>query len=247
MRLMAILTIFLWITPLVLLGLISLAMIIRHQVRTYPLFFTYTVCVSLRDLILLFTRRNLDLYSWIYWTGDAILLLLGMAIIHEAFWNLIRPYCYLRLIGKQLLRIAILLLFAAGVYLFASSYDKEASRSVQLAWLAERSARLVQVGALVVVLALVSHFGLAWRHHTAGIIMGFGVAAGLQLGLYELKAHLQGINDYVFTLLTPAAYNVAAIIWSAYFLPVYKTEKPKLPFAVDLSKLDRMLGEFIKR
>jgi len=244
---MRLMTILLWITPLILLGLISLAMIIRHQVRTFPLFFTYTVCVSLRDLILLFTRRNSDLYSWIYWTGDAVLLLLGMAIICEAFWQLIRPYSYLCLIGKRLLWIAILLLFAAGIYLFASSYGKEVSRSVQLAWLAERSARLVQVGALVVIICLVSYFGLAWRHHTAGIIMGFGVAAGLQLGLYELKANLQGINDYMFTLLTPAAYNLAAIIWSAYFLPVPKPEESTLSFAVDLSKLDRMLGDFIKR
>src|SRR5262245_35142787 len=247
MRIPPILTMVLWVTPLLVQTLIGLAMLIRHQVRSFPAFFTYTACVLLRDLILLFTQVNSGLYSLIYWTGDAALVLLGMAIIYEVFWHLIRPYPFLRLIGRQILWISIVLLFGAGVVLFASGQAKEATRPIQIVLLAERSARFVQVGALVAIVALVSHFGLAWRHYTAGIVTGLGVYAGLQLGLYELKANLYGINDEMFKVFTAVAYNFAVIIWALYFLPPYRGAKSEPVIVVDLSKLDRMLGEFIKK
>jgi hypothetical protein len=247
MKIPVILTMVLWITPLLLQVLIGLAMLIRHQVRMFPAFFTYTVSVVLRDVILLLARGNSDLYSLIYWTGEAVLVMLGMAIIYEVFWQLIKPHHFLRLIGRQLLWLAIALLFGVGVVLFFSSYDKAGTRSIQIVLLAERSARFVQVGALVAIVTLVSYFGLGWRHYTAGIVTGFGVYAGLQLGLYELKTNLHGINDEMFTLLTPVAYNLAAIIWGLYLLPPHRNTNSEPSFVVDLSKLDRMLGEFIKK
>jgi hypothetical protein len=245
MKVPAIVTMLLWITPLLLQALIAVVMIIRNQVRTFPVFFTYTIFVSLRDLILLFIRGNLDVYSLVYLIGEAISVSLGMAIIYEVFWQLIRPYRYLRLIGRRVVWISIVLFCIAGFALLMASQGKEASRSIQIVWLAERSARFVQVGVLVVFIASISHFGLTWRHYAAGIVAGFGVAAGLQLGIYELKSNLHGLSDEMFTLMAPAAYNCAVIIWALYFLFPHRENRSEPLPAVDLSKLDRMLAEFI--
>jgi len=237
----------LWTTPLVLQALIVMAMIVRRQVRTFPAFFAYIVFISLRDLILLLTKNNVNLYSWIYWLGEAISVFLGMAAICEVFWQLVKPYSFLRSIGKRILWISIVVLCGAGIALFAASYGKEVSRSIELVLLAERSARIVQVGALFVFITLLLEFGLTWRHHTVGIVVGFGALAGLQLGLYELKAHLNGISDSMFTLLSPLAYNCAVIIWTIYFLPPFRKKDPEVIPVLDLSKLDNMLADFIRK
>jgi len=247
MKIQPIATMFLWVIPLVLQASVALAMIVRKQIRTFPVFFCYTLFVPFRDLILLFIRGDLALYSLIYWIGDGITIGLGMAIIYEVLWHLIRPYPLLSLVGQRIFWITLVLACGAGILILVTSRAKEPRMSIQLVLLAELLARFVQVGMLIIFIALISFFDLKWRHYTAGIVSGFGIAAGLQLGLYEIKAHLHEMSDATFRILAPAAYNCAVIIWALYFLPGHRETKAETVPAVDFSKLDRILAEFTSK
>src|SRR5204863_9754155 len=91
-----------WVIPLCLQPLIALAIILRQQIGRVRIFFLYTLFVSARDLVLLFVKHNMRVYSWIYWLSEPLALALGVAAIYEVFWQVIRPYETLRSFGLRL-------------------------------------------------------------------------------------------------------------------------------------------------
>lgn len=236
-----------WICPLALQPLIALAIVVRRRVRDFPLFLSYTLFVSGRDFALLFLRRNLSLYSWIYWLGEPVAILLALASIYEVLWYLIRPYPTLRLLGRRLFGITLVVAVVAGMMLLKTSPFNRISTSIESARLLERSAWFVEVGVLIAFIFFISHLGVTWKHYAAGIIAGFGIAAGLQLAFVELES-LHVIGGNIFVLLKSAAYNCAVLIWAAYFLrPQEQTPAPKELPETDLAKWDELLRRYLQK
>ncbi len=208
----------LWIIPLLLQPIIAAAMIFRGQVRDFPVFFSYTLFVSGRDLLLLFLRSRVQLYALIYWAGEPITIILGVAVMYEVLWRLIRPYPLLRFLGVRLFWISLGIAALGGVLMLEASQFRHIAFSIESVTLLERSARFVEVGVLVAFIFFISRFGLTWKHYTAGIVAGFGIAAGLQLALFELES-LHMMSDNIFVLSNSAAYDCAVLIWALYFVP----------------------------
>jgi hypothetical protein len=236
-----------WIVPLCLQPLIAIWIILRRQIRIFPIFLLYTLFVSARDLVLLFVKHNKRTYAWIYFLGEPLALLLGVAVIFELIWQLLRPYDALRVLGLRLFWASIAFASLGGFLLLRTSDSSQTVFLMQSVVLIERSARFAQVSILIVFILLISHFGLTWKHYTAGIVVGFGVSAGLQLALFELKS-TPILADDTFRLLNSMAYNIAVLIWAAYFLPPRKETKPprQLP-ALDLALWDEILRRYLHR
>jgi hypothetical protein len=111
----------------------------------------------------------------------------------------------------------------------------------------ERSARVLQVGLLIVLIFFMSRLGLTWHHYSLGIAAGFGAYSALDLVLLELRAHLHLVTETVFVLLTPAAYNLGVLIWAFYFL-----RRPALQVVdrlpdTDLTSWHDTLSEYVKQ
>jgi|SRR5437868_5400031 len=239
-----------WICPVLLQSLIALVIILRRHVSDFPVFFSYTLFVAGRDCALLVFRGNRQLdswhiYSWIYFIGEPITILLGLAAIYEVLWRLIRPYSMLRLLGIRLFWISLGVAALIGGLLFKTSPLSRMAASIESARLLQRSAWFVEVGVLIVFILFISNLGLTWRDYTAGIIAGFGVSAGLQLALVELES-LQAISGSIFVLLKSAAYNLAVLIWTSYFIPrrVQATTLKELP-DTDLARWDELLRRYL--
>ena len=59
-------------------------MVWRGLVKTFPLFFAYTVLVPSRDVILLLLLPNSgNTYSMVFWWGDAAAILLSLGVVVE--------------------------------------------------------------------------------------------------------------------------------------------------------------------
>ena len=110
-----------WILPLCLQPLIALVMIVRRQVTDFPVFFLYTLFVAGRDLALFFLRSHMRRYSWIYWVGEPLSIILGLAAICEVVWRLIQPYPTLRFLGVRLFWMTFIITFLAGVLMLNPS------------------------------------------------------------------------------------------------------------------------------
>ena len=236
-----------WIVPLCLQPLIAFSIGLRRQIRNFPIFFVYTLFVSTRDLVLLFVRHNARMYSWIYFLGEPLAILLGVAVIYEILWQLIRQYDTLRALGMRLFWLSVAVTMLAGLWMFYGSEFGRGEFRMESVVLIERSARFVQVGVLIVFILFISHLGLTWKHYTSGIVAGFGVAAGLQLAVFELRS-TQLIAADTFHLLNSLGYNVAVLIWAIYFFsPLSEiNELGRLP-ATDLARWDEILRRYLNQ
>lgn len=247
MRAQSFLRMALWICPLVLQPLIALAIICRRRITDFPAFFSYTLLVSGRDFALLIFRSNMRMYSWIYFLGEPITIILGVAAIYEVLWHLIRPYATLRLLGVRLFWISLGIAVLVGILLLKTSPFSRIHVSIESARLLQRSAWFVEVGVLIAFIVFISQFGLTWKHYTAGVVAGFGISAGLQLAFVELES-LHAISGNIFGLLKSAAYNCAVLIWALYFVPLQQeTEPPKALPKTDLAKWDELLRRYLRK
>ncbi len=207
-----------WFLPLALQCAIAVGMIFRRLVRQFPFFFTYTVFLPARDLVLASLPYGENRYSTIFWWGDAIAILLALAVIAEIVFHLIRRYSFLRFLLKALVIAAVVAVLAALAMLLWAKGPAGADLVLEWIILTERSARFLQVCLLITAIALMSRLGLTWQNYSLGIAAGFGLYAALDLILLELRAHLHAVTDSSFVLLRSAAYNLGVLIWAFYFL-----------------------------
>jgi hypothetical protein len=212
------LTFALWFLPLALQCAIAVSMVYRGLVRQFPFFFTYTVFVTARDLVLTSLPYGRNAYSTVFWWGEAAAILLSLVVIFEVGFHLVGRYPFLRFILKALSIAGVIAAIGALAMLFWTQGPAGANLALERIIFTERSVRFLQACLLILTLALMSRLGLTWRNYALGIAAGFGVYSALDLTLLELRAHLHAVTDNSFVLLRSAAYNLGVLIWAAYFL-----------------------------
>jgi hypothetical protein len=236
----------LWLLPLVLQAAIAVVMLGRRLVRIFPLFFSYTVLVLSREIVLLFLRYPENLYALVYWCGEALAVLLGLGVIFEAVRHLFPPYAFLRILLRVVWIAGAIAAVTAFLMLVFTNDIRGADRIFEFIILVERSVRFLQASLLIVVIALMSRLGLTWHHYLTGIVAGFGIYSALDLAILELR-DLHFVTDAALVLLTSAAYNVAAIIWASYLLrPRRKGSIEHLP-ETNLGEVNEAVTEYINQ
>jgi hypothetical protein len=236
----------LWVLPLVLQAVIALVMLRRRLVTIFPVFFSYTVFVLSREILLLFLDQG-KVYAFIYWSGEALSVLLGLAVIFEILRHILPPSPLMGFVLKSIWIFSAIAAVTALLMLLLTNRSQGADRVVEFIILAERSARFLQACLLVVVIALMSRLGLTWRHYSVGIAAGFGIYSALALTGFELHAHLHFVKYTTLALLNSAAYSVAALIWAFYILRSWpETAVEHLPSA-NLAEWNEAVGGYINQ
>jgi hypothetical protein len=240
-------TLVLWFMPLALQCVIAVVMSIRGLAKRFPVFFSYTIFLPTRDAVLAYLPYPGARYSLVYWWGEAGAVLLSLGVIAETIRHLVAPYRFLRVVFKMFWVVGITAAASALAILVWTNGPQGADLVLESIILFERSARFLQVCLLIAVIFLISRLGLTWRSYPVGITAGFGIYAALDLALLELRAHLHLITDTVFALLRPAAYNLAVIVWTSYFLRSRsETSVQSLP-SNDVANWNHALTEYIDR
>jgi hypothetical protein len=207
----------LWFVPLVLQCVIVVIMSLRGLAGKFPFFFCYNLVVPARDVALLYLPYAGTRYSLVYWWGDAGAILLSLGVIVEIIWHLIESYPFLRTVFK-IFWIFGIIAAAAALAILHWTRGLFGNQIIESIVLFERSARLLQVCLLIATILLISRLGLTWNNYSVGVAAGFGIYSALDLALLEFRGNLHFITDSAFVLLRSAAYNLAVIIWSVYFL-----------------------------
>jgi hypothetical protein len=249
MKIPHLITMTLWITPLVLQGVIAAVMLWRKLAGVFPLFFGYTALIVAREVALLFIRYSGRPYFLVYWWGEGIAVLLGLGVIVEVIWHLIRPYPFLRKFALRFFWIVAVAALAAGVLMLLLTKNLgQPGPILEAILLLERSARFLQACLLIVLILLMSRLGLTWQYYAIGIALGFGVYSAADLALLEVRANLHLIADGTFALLEPAAYNLAVLIWALYFVPTRpsKVVVERLP-DTEIARWNEVLSEYLKK
>jgi hypothetical protein len=236
----------LWFVPLALQAAIALVMVSRGLARVFPVFFAYTVLVPSRDVLLLLFPNSGNRYALVFWWGDAIAILLSLGVVVETLRHLFQPYPFLRFVFRGAWIVAVIAT-ASALALFHSNSPRGADRVLESILLMERSARMLQVCLLIVLILLMSRLGLTWQHYALGIAAGFGIYSALDLALLQFRAHLHSVAYATFALLGSAAYNLAVITWAFYFLkPRDEKSVDSLP-STDLANWNDALTEQVDK
>jgi hypothetical protein len=240
------LTKILWLIPLFLQTAIIFVMLRRKQIRFFPLFFTYTVVVVSRDLILFFLKKG-TLYFLIFWWGETLAILLGLAVIFEVLVRILPKSSSLKFVLNSVLIFSAIAAVAALLILVLAKTDGGTDRVLEVMMMGERSVRFLQSSLLIVLIALMSRLGLSWHQASVGIAAGFGMYSAIALAGFELGIHLHAISGTALALINSAAYNLAAIIWAFYFLrtlPVTPVEHlPK----TDLAEWNSAVTDYVNQ
>lgn len=240
------LTIAMWILAIFLQLLIATIMIRRGLVKQFKYFFAYCLCAPARDVALLFLQSYPNLYSWLYWIGEGLLIVLQVVVLCEVFWSLAPLHTGARALVTRVLKAALALSSALALVLFAKAVASS-GESIEAILILERFARAVQVSMLVVAMIFISSWGLTWRHYATGILLGSGIV-GLQLVPAELRGSLHLISNSAFVWLKPAVYDCAVIVWAVYFIQpqIQKINLPEVPQA-ELGQWDETLKGYLYR
>lgn len=237
----------LWLLPLILQAAIALVMIRRKLVTIFPFFFTYTTGVFSKEIALMFVPYGRHAYALIYWYAEALVALLGFAVIFEILWNILPPSGSLKFVLNVVWILASVTAIVALLMLIWAEPGNGRDRVLEVIVLAERSVRFLQASLLIVVIALMSRLGLTWHHESVGITAGFGMYSAVALAVYQFGYHLHLMSTTAFLLLNSGAYNLATVIWAFYILrPVRVTPVSHLPKA-DLAEWNSAVTDYVNR
>jgi len=214
------LSLFLLISPHVLLGVLAVILYRRRWYREFPCFFAYVV-YEIAKFIPLFALYALQgtggkQYAYAYSATLLISIVLRFGVIDEISRNLFRKSQFLKVAARRSLQCVTGLLLVVAVLLavFAPGGNTKWYAGI---FVVNRGAAMVQSGLLLSLLLFSRFSGLSWRRPTFGIALGLAVLTSLDLAMFALRATFTSKTGVEFlNLLIPCTYLICVSIWIRY-------------------------------
>lgn len=203
-------------------------LLLRSRIfRTFPWFFAYTLFAVIADISrLIFRYWRGPYYYYVYYGTDALYSLFGFAVMYEVFRHVLRNFHGIRWF-RPIFPLTIVLTVALTALHTANRPPRFRTQMVEWVLGAETGEFFLQVSVFVLLVMLVTVFGLRWRQHAFGICAGYGLYATVGL-LATTKFYEIGTRfTFWWGVLSVAAYNVAVLIWIWYFSGPVTPEPPR--------------------
>ena len=217
------LSLFLWIAPHVLLGVLAVILCRRRLYRGYPVFLAY-VLYEIAQFILLFALYSVlgvtsKPYAYVFSATLMISIALRFGVIDEVSKDLFRESQFLQVAARRSLMCVTGLLLVMGVLLAVYAPGNNTAKWYAGIFVVNRGAAMVQCGLLLSLLLFARFLGLSWRRPAFGIALGLGVLTSVDLATYALRAAFasEGAAE-LSDLLVTGAYLVCVSIWIGYLL-----------------------------
>lgn len=197
--------------------LLAATLLAKRAWRKYPMFSAYVI-FTLFDTIATFPGRLTGaVYFYAFWTGEAIGIVLGLAVVREIFTNIFAPHAALRKLATLIFRVAVvaLIVLACGAIYEQSLSAKTFMRVVMVA---TDGTRIVELGLIMFLFLSSSAFGLHWRQNEFGIALGLGTCAAVELVNVTLITHLTPETARLLNLVRSLSFNGSLLIWLGYLL-----------------------------
>ncbi len=211
----------LWISPHVLLGVLAVVLCQRRVYRKFPCFVAY-VFFEITEFILLFGLRSSATgtpYAYVYYATLMLGVALRFGVIEEVSKDLFRDSQFLKVAARRSLQCVTVLLLLTGVLLAAYAPGDNSVRWIAGVSVVNRGAAMVQCGLLLSLLLLSRFLGLSWRRQAFGITLGLGILSSVDLAVYAVRAEFSsGVWVPYLNLLRTGTYLVCVLTWIGYLL-----------------------------
>jgi len=199
-------------------------MVRRGSHRVFPRFFSYIVFQLVKTGVLFVTYRYFagplaegsKNYFDVYWAGNAISVLLAVAVMDEILHTLFRQYGGIQTLASTIFRWACGLLVLVSILGAISNNEGSADRVVAAVLSFERSVRLMQCGLFLLIMLLCRVLKHCWRQPVFGVALGFGMFASIELILISLVTVFGDDHAATVSLAKSLAYNAVTLLWVGY-------------------------------
>jgi hypothetical protein len=217
-----VLSLFLWITPHALLGVLAVVLCKRRLYREFPVFFAY-VLYEIAEFILLFALYSIlgdgKPYAYAYCSTLLLSIALRFGVIDELSRDLFRESQFLKVAARRALQCVTSLLLVMVVLLGVYAPGGNSARWYAGVFVVNRGAAMIQCGLLLALLFFSRFLGLSWRRPALGITLGLGVLTSVDLAMFALRAEFTSkVGAEVLDLLITGTYLVCVSIWIGYLL-----------------------------
>jgi hypothetical protein len=153
-----------------------------------------------------------DPYFYVYWSMNAVMMLLEFGVMYEVFTNIVKPYSALIDLGRMLFRWAGVFLLVAALFVAFATVGPQSTKLFAAVTLMERCMRLVQCGFLFLFFLFERKLGLSWRSPSVSIALGLGTSAAVGLIVSYLRDH--AASTIFSGLLDNVSYLGIVVFWA---------------------------------
>lgn len=218
-----VLSLFLLISPHVLLGVLAVILYKRRLYREFPVFFAY-VLYEIAKFIPLFGLYSVlgvtsKPYAYAYCATLLVSIALRFGVIDEVSKSLFRESQFLKVSARRSLQRVTGLLLVMGVLLAVYAPGSNGGRRYAGIFVVNRGAAMIQCGLLLALLLFSRFLGLSWRRPAFGIALGLGVLTSVDLAYSALRAEFTSrVGAEFLNLLVTGTYLVCVATWIGYLL-----------------------------
>jgi hypothetical protein len=203
-----------WLLGPVLQVTLLVFMVRRKLQLVFPRFFSYIVLQIVKSVILfLIYRYNREGYFDAYWSGNAISVLLAVAVMDEILHNLLKQYGGIQSLTSIIFRWSCGLLLLLSILNAFWSQQSSVDKVVSAVLAFDRSVRIMQCGLFFLLMILCRFLRNCWRQHEFGIALGFGIFASIELMVVSILMHFGDAPIAIVSLVKSAAYNGVTVLW----------------------------------
>jgi hypothetical protein len=197
-------------------SVIAVCMYRRRLHKEFPYFFNYVIFQVVAFLIE-FPLHNLVNYYYVYWTVQALSVIVSFAVLLEIFKDAFRPYEALRDLSVILFRwCALVVLLLAGMWAITSWRGTQIDNITNAIYLVDRSVRLMQCGLVLFMLLFSEYLGISRRNVLFGVAVGFGFFAAVNMLVMTALSHQSFVAKSSLSRISAGAYTISMLIWLGY-------------------------------
>jgi hypothetical protein len=207
----------LWLASLLLKGLLVAVLIGRRMWDKFPWFTAYCISSFLETSILYLFTKDQAVYLYVYLVGEALSIVLGLAVAYEVFSGFLATHLALRKLATLAFRATVVLLVILAVIVVYVRLPLNFTDARATLMTVEEAARVLEVGLILFLFIFSSAFGLHWRQPVFGVALGLGILAAVKLAVVTVVQHLTSAAG-VLNLALLLSIDLSLVIWVGYLL-----------------------------
>ncbi len=220
----------------------------RKAWRKFPFFTAYAGFNLLETALCYAVLKNAMLYFYVYWSGEAIAMMLGLAVVYEIFTSLFAHHEALRKMAKWVFRGTVLILVLLGLAVIAFQPSVERASVGGVVMVVAEATRIMELGLLMFLFLFSTAFGLHWRAHVFGIALGLGVFTAVDLVNVTLRSYIGNGAVDALNMARGCAFCLSVLMWISYLWAserIYGSHE--IPERAQLEQWNQAVMELVNR
>jgi hypothetical protein len=245
---------YLWIAPHVLLAVFVALFVLKRAHKRFPIFCGYVVAELLEFLAAVVIRLHSPFstitYRWVVNVlGDGVCAVIALGVVYELANDLLFTRSSVAPLLRRVLKMCLAMLVVVAAISAGALADISIYRVTNVFEALDFSSSFILSGILIALLAFSRLLRISWRTLPAGLVLGFGISASINLASAPLRSAFGKVSIIPVDIVQMSAFHLCVVIWLIYLL--LSERLPEIPSrtlqASDLNQWSEELQGMVQR